>query len=452
MGWAFSIWKESIVEIQIDEEFKSLIPPLSPEEFKQLEENILQDGCRDPLVVWVRQGFKTCGKCGELFSGSDPDDLVHCRHCDHHYLAGGECSNCHKKLPKKSDMVTGDAIYTLLDGHNRFEICSRHDIHFNVIKLDFESREDAKDWMDRNQLGRRNLTPEQMSLLRGRRYNRLKKSHGGQIPNSRIVQNELSSTAEVLAEQHGVSEATIKRDGQFAEAVEVLGMEADILSGAVDAPKQAIVEAAKPIIDAKKQHEKWQNEVKDKPLAAPPEPPKPTQEDIQKARAHVANNSGENEWYTPKEYIDAARSVLGVIDTDPASCKLANETVKASTYFTKEQDGLTKRWCGNVWMNPPYAQPLIGQFAEAVASKYEQGEISQAIVLVNNATETAWFSRMLQSASAVCFPKGRIKFIDKEGRPSGAPLQGQAFLYFGKQFTQFADSFSHFGKVLFNEQ
>ena len=51
-------------------------------------------------------------------------------------------------------------------------------------------------------------------------------------------------TAQVLANQHGVTEKTIRRDGQFAEAVEVLGMEADILSGAVDAPKQAIVEAA----------------------------------------------------------------------------------------------------------------------------------------------------------------------------------------------------------------
>ncbi len=86
-----------------------------------------------------------------------------------------------------------------------------------------------------------------MSLLRGRRYNRLKKSHGGEREAS--PQNDDLKTSERLDKQHGVSKATIERDGQFAEAVEMLGMEADILSGAVDAPKQAIVEAAKPIIN-----------------------------------------------------------------------------------------------------------------------------------------------------------------------------------------------------------
>ncbi len=436
-GAGVFIGKESIVKIQIDSEFKSLIPPLSPEEFKQLEENILQDGCRDPLVVWPLPEHISCD--GVTWTYSEPS------------RRGSTSEGDEFRVWESDKDVINEEEWpmVLLDGHNRYEICLKHEVEFQVHELEFEYREDAKDWMDRNQLGRRNLTPEQMSLLRGRRYNRLKKSHGGEREAS--PQNDDLKTSERLAKQHGVSKATIERDGQFAEAVEVLGMEADILSGAVDAPKQAIVEAAKPIIDAKKQHEKWQNEVKDKPLAASLEPPKPTQEDIQKARVHVANNSGENEWYTPKEYIDAARSVLGVIDTDPASCKLANETVKASSYFTKEQDGLTKRWCGNVWMNPPYAQPLIGQFAEAVASKYEQGEIGQAIVLVNNATETAWFSRMLQCASAVCFPRGRIKFIDKEGRPSGAPLQGQAFLYFGTNVALFSGTFSQFGKVLVSE-
>src|SRR2546430_17584816 len=69
-----------------------------------------------------------------------------------------------------------------------------------------------------------------------------------------------------------------------------------------------------------------------------------------------------NEWYTPSKYIETAREVLGSIDLDPASCELANRTVKADKYYTKEDDGLSKEWHGNVWLNPPYGKinPIPG--------------------------------------------------------------------------------------------
>lgn len=164
--------------------------------------------------------------------------------------------------------------------------------------------------------------------------------------------------------------------------------------------------------------------------------------------AHVANNSGENEWYTPREYVEAARAALGSIDLDPASSEIANKTVRAKHFFSITNDGLKQKWGGNVWMNPPYAQPLISQFAEAVSVKFVSGEINAACVLVNNATETAWFQAMLKAASAVCFPSGRIKFIDKDGNPSGAPLQGQAILYLGDEVGDFTREFSRFGVIL----
>jgi len=159
---------------------------------------------------------------------------------------------------------------------------------------------------------------------------------------------------------------------------------------------------------------------------------------------HVSQNSGENEWYTPPQFIESARIVMGGIDTDPASNPIANKTVKAKLFFTKEDDGLLQKWAGNVWMNPPYAQPLMGQFAEAISSRLESGEINQAIILVNNATETQWFQRMAGVASAVCFPKSRIKFLDPQGKP-GAPLQGQAIIYFGDRSESFREEFSTYG-------
>lgn len=177
-------------------------------------------------------------------------------------------------------------------------------------------------------------------------------------------------------------------------------------------------------------------------------PPERMREEIKARMPHVSNNSGNNEWYTPPEYIAAAREAMGVIELDPASSAIANRTVGAKAFYTAEDNGLDKPWFGNVWMNPPYAQPLVSQFADAVSEKYDTKEIKRACVLVNNATETGWFQRMLASASAVCLLRGRVRFLDTEGNPSGAPLQGQAVLYLGENPYRFSKSFSELGTVL----
>lgn len=162
--------------------------------------------------------------------------------------------------------------------------------------------------------------------------------------------------------------------------------------------------------------------------------------------AHVGNNSGDNEWYTPEEYIQAAVRVMGGIDLDPASSRAANDVVGAATYYTAQDDGLAQPWTGRLWMNPPYAQPLIGQFTARMAEQYNDGNVKEAIVLVNNATETTWFQTLAASASGLCFPRGRIKFWhpDKES----APLQGQAFVYLGDDPGRFTEEFQQFGLVV----
>jgi len=165
------------------------------------------------------------------------------------------------------------------------------------------------------------------------------------------------------------------------------------------------------------------------------------------APPHVARATGENEWYTPPEYIEAARAVMGGIDCDPASSDIANETVRATTYYTKETNGLDKPWGKRVWLNPPYSQPLVSQFAHALVDKVRAGEVKQACVLVNNATETKFFQTLLSVATAVCFRLGRIKFLNPDGKPTGLPLQGQAVLYIGDA-RDFADHFGGFGHVL----
>lgn len=160
--------------------------------------------------------------------------------------------------------------------------------------------------------------------------------------------------------------------------------------------------------------------------------------------AHVSLNTGIPEWYTPAEYIGAARKVLEQIDLDPASSDVAQKTVAAKKYYTVEQNGLTKKWKGRVFLNPPYSSDLVQQFVKKLCEHVVAEDVTQAILLVNNATETRWFQRALSNASAICFPSGRIKFVDDEGNP-GAPLQGQAILYFGRATVAFVEEFHTFG-------
>lgn len=166
--------------------------------------------------------------------------------------------------------------------------------------------------------------------------------------------------------------------------------------------------------------------------------------DVQEHKPHVTNNSGCNEWYTPGEYIDLAREVLGEIDVDPASCEFANETVKARLFYSEDNDGLSKSWYGRVWMNPPYSSDLVSRFADKFVKEYGDGNVTEGIVLVNNATETAWFTELASVATAVCFPRGRIRY-QSQTRESLAPLQGQAFLYFGENGDRFLQVFSEIG-------
>lgn len=157
-------------------------------------------------------------------------------------------------------------------------------------------------------------------------------------------------------------------------------------------------------------------------------------------KPHVTNNSGDNEWYTPAEYIEAAREVMGSIDLDPASNDFANETVKAAEYYTKETNGLLKEWYGNIWMNPPYSTALVKDFAIKLADS----TFEQAVILVNNATETSWFRILIGKASAIVFTTGRIHF-QKQGGAKSTPLQGQAFIYCGNNADKFLAVFSKFG-------
>ena len=162
-------------------------------------------------------------------------------------------------------------------------------------------------------------------------------------------------------------------------------------------------------------------------------------------KPHQSQGTGNNEWYTPSDIIEAARDVMSSIDIDPASSDKANETVKAASYYTKEQDGRGHPLVGNLWMNPPFSQPEVSQFVDSVCNAHDAGTVPQACVLVNNCTETVWGQQLLGASDAVCFLSGRVKFLDPEGVPRSGALQGQMVCYLGDSVESFTREFGRFG-------
>lgn len=172
----------------------------------------------------------------------------------------------------------------------------------------------------------------------------------------------------------------------------------------------------------------------------------PTKGDI---RAHVRGTfgTGDNEWYTPDRVLDTARLVLGEIDLDPASSDHAQKSVRAARYFTKDDDGLTKEWNGRIWLNPPYAQPFISQFVGKMVAERQAGRVTAALMLTHNYTDTSWFHQAAAVADAICFTRGRVSFVDPNGKYA-APTQGQAFFYFGNDLARFAAEFASAGLIV----
>jgi len=171
------------------------------------------------------------------------------------------------------------------------------------------------------------------------------------------------------------------------------------------------------------------------------------EETIKKRTVIATLHTGDNESYTPLQYIDSARDVMGSIDIDPASNDYAQSKINAKEYFTESNSGLDKDWNGNVWINPPYAFPLIGNFIDKLIQEYENGNCNSAVLLTNNSADTKWFHNASKASSAICFTKGRINFY-KADDTTTSPTNGQTFFYFGDEVEKFADEFKQYGMIV----
>ena len=185
--------EKKVYELKIDEDYKYLIAPLQRREFLQLEENIIADGCREPIVVW---------------NG------------------------------------------VIVDGHNRYEICTRHQIPFAIQEMDFECKEAVYAWICSNQLGRRNITEDTRKFLIGRQYEaekRALKKHRDKVEHGIIPEDTSlpyvpsedfvympgerhNPTASRIARENNVSHGTVEKYAIYSRAIdEIADKEPDIV-------------------------------------------------------------------------------------------------------------------------------------------------------------------------------------------------------------------------------
>ncbi|PWK22403.1 hypothetical protein LV89_03468 [Arcicella aurantiaca] len=188
-------------KIIIVDELKELIKPLQSDEYEQLKANIIQNGCQDTIKIW--QTFENVA------------------------------------YPNSESM---EEVFVLVDGHNRWKICTENQIPYNISLLHFDTLEDVKSYMIDLQLGRRNVSPLEVSYYRGLQYNRFK-----WIGLQQNNEEESKKTAVAIGEQYNVDERTIRRDGQFAEGLEMLTKElkTDVLGGKVKVSKKDLQKLAK---------------------------------------------------------------------------------------------------------------------------------------------------------------------------------------------------------------
>lgn len=378
--------------ITIDHEFRVLIPPLSADERAELESSLLSEGCRDAIVTW---------------NG------------------------------------------VIIDGHNRHEICTRLGIQYQTVEREFANREAAREWIIRNQFGRRNLSSfvrAELSLVletiiaaRARERQGARTDLCPNLDKSEVhVLDELAAIAGTSSGNiHKVK--TVLRDApepvkNAARANEISTHRAYQITKAVQTlPENERSAAAQTLIENDSSAE----------IADLIQRQKPS--DHQRI-----NQSTSNEWYTPKDYIDSVLEVLGSVDVDPASNEYANETIKAAKIYTIDDDGFDKPWIGKVFLNPPYGRDDNGndsnqsRWSARLIEQYRAGITTEAILLVNAVPGNRWFAPLWDFP--ICFVGHRIRFYNRD-TAAGAPTHSNAIVYLGPDIDRFARVFSRHGAV-----
>jgi len=347
-----------MIKLTIDPEFQTIIPSLSPEEYKGLEDALVSEGCRDSLVVWNN---------------------------------------------------------TLIDGHNRYEICKKHNIPFQIAELRFDSRDDAKIWIYKNQLSRRNLTDYTKSeialamkeIVAAKAKERIESGINQYSPVEILPQASAGKTRDELGALAGVSGKTIDKVDYISK----------------NAPEQM----KEMLRTGELKIEQVYNAVK-------------VEEKVSAKTNGALFTSESEEWYTPSTILEAVYETYeNNLQTDPCS-PVNNPRTKANVHYTVEDDGLAQTWNGTVFMNPPYGN-VIGDWISKAIDEYLNGGATEVIILVPARTDTEWFHSLV--SYPWCAVKGRLKFSESK---NSAPFPSAIF-YLGENVKGFFENFDQFGPI-----
>lgn len=191
-----------------------------------------------------------------------------------------------------------------------------------------------------------------------------------------------------------------------------------------------------------------------------------------------------DDWMTPPPVIELARKCLGTIDIDPASNYVAQSYVSAKKFcvssleydYRKDSDcysdGLEVNWIGNVWCNPPYSKGLIDAFSEKMVREFACGNVGRALFLVNSATDSRWYHKLLNHCTATVLWRGRIRFwkifggkahekwegekskAEGKGKVGNSPRYLNTLFYFDEEqnVTPLKEYFGNKGTIVFGEK
>ena len=158
------------------------------------------------------------------------------------------------------------------------------------------------------------------------------------------------------------------------------------------------------------------------------------------------------EYYTPLEFVNLSKKAARVkeFDLDPASCTLANTTTKIAKHiYTRYDNGLTKDWYGNVFINPPYTtvQGHSDVWIEKALKDFHEGKISSVTMLLRDAASSSYF-KTLEKHFAVCFLKERITFWTIDGPCKGVARDKHVLAYLGPHMQHFSHVLQDYGFVV----